>query len=216
MRSSAVAVRTGGHYPYFNRTWYAGHTTAWVAPRWVGGYNLWAPPVWGTVAAFCGIAAAPVAYDYGSSVVINDTSVYVNGESVGTPEEYATQAAAIADTGRAAPPAENDEWQPLGVFGLIQPDEKVAQRIFQLAVNKAGILRGNYYDAVADSTTPVYGSVDTKTQRVAWSIGEKKDIVFESGLPNLTKDESTVLIHYGKDRTDQQMLVRLEEPKDKK
>jgi hypothetical protein len=156
-----------------------------------------------------------VAYDYGSSVVIYDNFVYVNGEAVATPEEFATQAATIADVGRAAPPMDTDQWQPLGVFGLIQPDEKVAQRVFQLAVDKAGVLRGNYYDAVADSTTPVYGSVDMKTQRVAWSIGEKKDIVFEAGLQNLTKDESTVLVHYGKERTQQMVLVRLEQPQEK-
>jgi hypothetical protein len=217
MRTSAFAVRTGGYYPYFNRAWYAGHTAAWFAPRWVAGYNLWVPPAWNSLVTFIGIpTAVPVSYDYGSTVVINDNSVYVNGDAAGTPEEYATRATTIADAGRAAKPAETDEWQPLGVFGMIQPDDKVAQRIFQLAVNKDGVVRGNYYDAVADSNTPVYGSVDKKSQRVAWSIGEKKDIVFETGLPNLTKDESTVLIHYGKDRTEQQMLVRIEEPKDKK
>ena len=95
------------------------------------------------------------------------------------------------------------------------PPVKVAQRIVQLAVNKDGVVRGNYFDAVADSTLPVYGSVDRKTQRIAWSVGEKRDIVFETGLANLTKDESTVLIHYGKERTDQMMLARLEEPRDK-
>lgn len=215
-RSSAVAVRTAGYYPYFNRGWYAAHTTAWVAPRWVAGYSLWRPVVWGSVATFVGITSPPVTYDYGSTVVINDNSVYVNGDPVGTPEDYATQATAIADTGRDAKPAETDEWQPLGVFGLVQPEDKVAQRVFQLAVNKAGLIRGNYYDAVADTTTPVYGSVDKKSQRAAWSIGEKKDIVFETGLTNLTKDESTVLIHYGKESTEQQMLIRIEEPKDDK
>jgi hypothetical protein len=102
--------------------------------------------------------------------------------------------------------------QPLGVFGLIQEDEKTAQRIFQLAVNKDGVVRGNYYDAVADNTLPVVGSVDKKSQRVAWSIGEKMDIVFETGLSNFTKDDSTVLVHYGKESTQQMILVRLEEP----
>jgi hypothetical protein len=111
-------------------------------------------------------------------------------------------------------PADSDDWQPLGVFGLIQGDEQVAQRIFQLGINKAGIIRGNYYDAVADNTLPVYGSVDQKSQRAAWSIGEKKDIVFEAGLNNLTQDQSTVLVHFGKDRTDQMALVRLPEPAD--
>ncbi|MFO0848753.1 MAG: hypothetical protein U0871_09390 [Gemmataceae bacterium] len=179
----------------------------------MGGYNLWAPVAWGSLAAFVGAAAQPIVYDYGSSVVINDNSVYVNGDPVGTPQEYAAQATALADAGRAATATDAGEWQPVGVFGLIQPDETVAQRIFQLAVNKSGVVRGNYYDAVADNTTPVYGSVDKATQRVAWSIGEKKDIVFETGLNSLTKDEATVLIHYGKERTEQMMLVRLEEPK---
>lgn len=216
MRSYGYGIRTAGFYPYFNRGWYSLHPGAWFAPRWVVGYNLWTPIAWGSLAPFIGISAPPVAYDYGSTVVINDNSVYVDGDSVGTPEQYATQALTIADAGRDAKTAETDEWQPLGVFGLIHTEDKVAQRIFQLAVDKGGMIRGNYYDAVADSSTPVYGSVDKASQRAAWSIGEKKDIVFETGLPNLTKEESTVLIHYGKDRTEQMMLVRLPEQKDKK
>jgi hypothetical protein len=69
---------------------------------------------------------------------------------------------------------------------------------------------------VADNTLPVYGSVDPKTQRAAWSIGEKKDIVFETGLNNLTQEQTTLLVHYGKERTEQMVLVRLEEPREGK
>jgi hypothetical protein len=214
MRTSAAAVRTARPYSYFTPAWYGTHAAAWVAPRWVA--PVWVAPAWGTVSSFVGVTAPPANYEYGGTVVINDNSVYVNGEPAGSAADYAAQATAIADAGRAAQPAETDEWQPLGVFGMIQEGEEVAQRIFQLGVNKAGVVRGNYYDAVADNTLPVHGSVDKKTQRVAWSIGEKKDIVFETGLSNLTKDEGTVLVHYGKDRTQQMMLVRLEEPKDKK
>src|SRR5262249_21303921 len=99
---------------------------------------------------------------------------------------------------------------------LVREDEKVAQRIFQLAVNQAGVIRGNYYDAVADNTLPVYGSVDPKSQRAAWSVGDKKTVVFETGLNNLTQDQTTVLVHFGTDRTDELLLVRLEEPTDGK
>jgi hypothetical protein len=215
LRGSGVAVRAG-RYPYFNHGWYAAHPAAWVAPRWVAGYNLWRPVGWATLAAFSGITAPAVAYDYGSTVVIQDNAVRVNGDSVGTPEEYAAQATAFAVAGRDAKPADADEWQPLGVFGMVRPDDTVAKRIFQLAVNKGGVVRGNYYDAVTDTTLPVFGSVDKKSQRVAWTIGEKKGIVFETGLPNLAKDDSTMLIHSGEDRTEQQMLVRIEEPKDGK
>lgn len=215
VRGTAVGVRAT-RYPYFTPTWYRAHVNCWVAPRWVAGYNLWRPPVWGTVATFVGVAAPPVVYDYGSTVVIENNNVYVNGDQVATAEGYAAQANQIVDAGRQAKPADTDEWQPLGVFGLIQEDEQVAQRIFQLAANKAGVVRGNYYDAVADNTLPVVGSVDAKSQRVAWSIGEKKDIVFEAGLNNLTQDQTTLLVHFGKERTDQMVLVRLEEPKDEK
>jgi hypothetical protein len=133
-----------------------------------------------------------------------------------TAANYAAQADQFVDTEWQAKLAENDDREPLGVFGLIQEDEKTAQRIFQLAVNEDGVVHGNYYDAVVDNTLPVVGSVDRKTQRVAWSIGDKKDIVFETGLSYFTKEDSTVLVHYGKDSTQQMILVRLEEPKDGK
>jgi hypothetical protein len=151
-------------------------------------------------------------YDYGSTVVINNNDVYLNGNRVASAPEYADEAITLADTGRTARPGDADDWQPLGVFGLMQGDEELAQRIFQLAVNKAGVVRGNYYDAIADHTLPVYGSVDRRTQRAAWSIGEKRDVVFETGVHNLTRQETTVLVHFGKETTQQLALVRLEQP----
>jgi hypothetical protein len=57
--------------------------------------------------------------------------------------------------------------------------------------------------------------VDRKSQRAAWSIGEK-DTVFEAGLNNLPRYETVVLVHSGQDRSEQVVLVRLEEPKDGK
>jgi hypothetical protein len=213
LRSQGGYVRGGYSYSYFTPAWYRTHRVAWVAPRWRIP-NIWVAPAWPAVAVYCGITAAPVVYDYGSTVVIENNNVYINGEPTATAEEYAAQATSFADAGRQAKPAENEEWQPLGVFGLVQGEEKVANHIFQLAVNKAGVIRGNYYDALSDSTQPVYGSVDRKSQRAAWSIGEKQDIVYEAGLNNLTQDQTTVLVHFGKERTEQMVLVRLEEPKE--
>lgn len=215
MRTSAGYVRTGYSYRYFTPSWYRVHPAAWVAPVWVG-RSYWVAPTWPAVSVYCGVAAPPIMYDYGSTVVIENNNVYVNGQQTATAEQYSEQATQFVDRGREAKPAEKEEWQSLGVFGMIQSDEKIAQHIFQLAVDKGGIVRGNYYDAVADNTLPVYGSVDAKSQRVAWSIGEKKDTVFEAGLNNLTQDQTTVLVHYGKERTQQMVLVRLEEPKEEK
>ena len=215
--SCGAAVRGGYayHTAYFNPAWYTAHPAAWTAARLTSA-AVWASSTYASAASYCDAPAEPVNYDYGSTVVYQGDDVYQDGEKVATADEYATQATAIADTGRGAKPAADEEWKPLGVFGMVQGEETVANTLFQLAVNKAGVLRGNYYDALGDNTLPVYGSVDKKTGRAAWSVGEKKEIVYEAGLSNLTQAQSTVLIHYGKEKTRQMILVRLEDPKTEK
>jgi hypothetical protein len=214
LRAMAHVARSP-YYSVFTPTWYRSHTVAWRPRRWIGS-SFWLAPAWPAVSVYCGITAPPIVYDYGSTVVIENNNVYVNGTQVASAEQYANQAIQFADRGREVNPADTEEWQSLGVFGLIQGEEQTAQNIFQLAVNKAGVVHGNYYNALADNTFPVYGSVDRTSQRVAWSIGDKKDIVFEAGLDNLTQPQTPVLVHYGTERTEQMVLVRLEEPKEQK
>lgn len=132
----------------------------------------------------------------------------------GTEAEYADQATAIADAGAKAEPPNDEKWEPLGVFAMVKGEETTSNDIFQLAINKDGVIRGNYYNATTDTVTPVKGSLDRKTQRVAWTVGDKKDTVFEAGLYNLTKEETTMLVHFGKDNTEQRALVRIEQPKE--
>lgn len=212
VQSSATVVRTGFRTPCFNAGWYSGHSTAWVAPRYYNNVSIWRPIAWTATAAFVGVTAAALTYDYGSTVVIQENNVYVNGTPVASVTDYTAQAGQIVELGRQAQPGPNDEWQPLGVFGLVAPGEQTAQRILQLAVNRNGVVRGNYYDTVTDTALPVVGGMDRNTQRVAWSIGDKRDVVFETGLGNLTQSETTALVHRGAAATDQLLLVRLEEP----
>lgn len=213
LNTRGVAVRGGYayHTAYFTPQWYGVHRAAWVPTRWWGGRGVWFAPAWGVVAGYCGLPAVPITYDYGTTVVYQNDVVYVNGDQLATADAYAIQAATIADLGREAKPPADDEWQPLGVFGLVQGEETIANNLFELAVNKAGTIRGNYYDALADNNLPVYGSVDRTTQRAAWSVGDKKEVVYEAGLYNLTQPQCTVLIHYGKEKTRQMILVRLEQ-----
>jgi hypothetical protein len=211
LQTRANFVRSGFVTPVYTPAWFRAYPAAWVAPRWRVA-NYWAAPAWTTLATFCGITAPPVAYDFGSTTVIENNLVYVNGAQVGTAADYAAQAAALADRGRASRPGPDEAWQPLGVFGLLQGDEEQPQRVFQLSVDRTGVVRGNCYDTVTDGTTEVFGSVDPRTQRVAWSVGARKAVVFETGLSNLTQDQTTVLVHYGPERTEQMALVRLPEP----
>jgi hypothetical protein len=208
-----AAVRTGfGYYGCFHPAWYAAHPGCWAPAAWGAG-AAWAAASYPAVCSYCGLPAAdPPDYDYGSTVVYQGNNVYVNGQDAGTAQQFADQATAIAAQGQAAPAPPTDEWKALGVYALVQGDQKTSNDIFQLAVNKDGIIRGNYYDAVMDVTTPVYGAVDKKTQRAAWTIGKKKDRVFEAGVYNLTQPQCSCLLHIGTQRTDQVLLVRVEQP----
>jgi hypothetical protein len=215
VRTQAGYVRTGfTGYHYFNRGWYGSHPGAWRVAAWSpAAYWRWVP--YATLVPFCSFAATPIVYDYGNTVVYTDNSVYYNAEPVATAEEYATQAADLAMAGQAARPADTDEWQSLGVFAMLQGDEKDATNLFQIALNKDGVIRGNYYNTLTDSSVPIYGSVDRRTQRAAWIVGEKKDTVYETGVGNLMEPETSMLVHIGKDQTQQWTLVRLEPPEEK-
>jgi curved DNA-binding protein CbpA len=110
--------------------------------------------------------------------------------------------------GDAEKRARYDRYGHAGVGGGAQFRD--ANDIFQLAVNKDGIIRGNYYNALGDTTLPVYGAVDKKTQRAAWTVGDKKEPTYETGIANLTKSETTMMVHFGKDKSQQWNLIRIE------
>jgi hypothetical protein len=212
LRTQGAAVRTNFRYHNaFTPGWYRGYPGAWRAGRWAAA-GAWVPATWSAVASYCRFPADPIYYNYGSSVVYEGENVYVNGEPAATAEQYAQQALALADAGRAAAPPAEDEWQPLGVFALVRGDEQTSEKIFQLALNAHGVLRGNYYDAVTETTLPVQGSVDSRTQRAAWSVGDRRDLVFEAGIANLTEEETPILVHRGNGKTEQLTLVRIEQP----
>jgi hypothetical protein len=216
MAIRAGYVRTGfGYYNAFRPAWYTAHPGCWYAAGWAAG-AAWEAATWSSLAAWCAIPAAPINYDYGSSVVYQNNNVYVDGQDVGTAQDYANQAINLAEQGQKANAPPEQEWQALGVFALVQGDEKTSNNIFQIAVNKDGIIRGNYYDGLMDTTTPIYGSVDKKTQRAAWTIGKKQDRVFEAGIENLTQDQTPILVHFGADRTQQWLLVRVQQPEGSK
>jgi hypothetical protein len=215
---SAAAVRGQGvyvrqrvaTYPCFRPGWYTQHPGAWFAAGWAAS-TVWRAATWGGYASFCGYQGGPPYYDYGENVVYQDDGVYVEGEKTASAEEYAAQATALADSGRRANATKDEEWLPLGVFAMVQGDETTSNHIFQLAVNKQGTIRGNYYDAVTDTTSEVFGSVGQTNQRAAWTVGTSKTPVYEAGIANLTKEATTMLVHYGPERTQQFTLIRVEE-----
>ncbi len=150
-------------------------------------------------------------------MVYENNVVYLNGQEVGTAEDYAQGVAILAT---APPPAseqeaEQMEWMPLGTFGVSAGEQDVEPtRVIQLAVSKTGIISGTLYNTATDSTQTVQGRVDPQTQRVAFRIGESEEIVVETGIYNLTQDEAPVQVHFGTEKVETYLLVRLEAPAD--
>ena len=139
----------------------------------------------------------------------------MNGQQVATADQFAQSAAELATV---PPPPEDvnleeEEWLPLGTFA-VSSDEKDLEpsRVMQLAVNRDGIVSGTLYNLSTDQADSIQGQVDKDTQRVAFRVGESEDVIVESGLYNLTQEEAPVLVHFGLDRVEDWLLIRLESP----
>ena len=158
----------------------------------------------------------PVYYDYGTggNVYYEGDTVYVNDQQY-TADEYYDQAASIAAVPEVTEAeAEQFEWLPLGVFALTEEEVNESNMVLQLAVNKDGLISGTLYNESTDVSRAVQGRVDMETQRAAWTFtdGKNEDLVMETGIYNLTEDTSKAILHFGAEKTQPIVMVRLEEP----
>ena len=135
-------------------------------------------------------------------------NVLVDNQNVGTAALFSQQAAELAQKGIDAQVSDSEEWMALGVYALVRNENQHPQLILQFAINRQGILRGNYTDEVSGQTSPILGAADETTQRAAWTVGGNTRSVMEAGLNNLTESEAPVLIHRN-GKTDHWILVRL-------
>ena len=209
-RGAAVRNSYNG-YGMYGHGWYAANPRAWAPTGWAAG-QAWRAAAWPTVGASLGWdTTEPVPYDYGTNITYQDDQVYQGDQPVATADQYYQQAATLAQSAAAPDPSASD-WTPLGVFALVENDQSEPHYVMQLAINNSGTLGGNYSDLIGGTTLPIQGAVDKKTQRVAWTVGNNKNTVGEAGLYNLTQDEAPALIHIGKNKTQQWLLVRLKQP----
>ena len=107
-----------------------------------------------------------------------------------------------------------DQWMALGVFAVGRENEDNASpRYFlQLAVSKDSYIAGTCFDSVNNQTVPITGSVDKASKRAAWKMADNNDVVMETGIFNLTQDSVPAMIHFGKDKSETRLLVRMEKP----
>lgn len=197
------------YYPWRRSYYYWGgypYSYWWNTPTW-GGLNSWFPTYgWST----------PYYYGYGpgGNVVYSSGTVYMNDVPIASAADYAASAAELAIVPTPTNPDATVEWMPLGTFALSESEtDKDPSRVVQLAVDKDGIISGTMFNKSTNQTYPIQGRVDKETQRVAFTIGDAKDVVFETGIYNLTQQQTPVLVH-GEGREETYLLLRLEQPKD--
>ena len=202
-------------HPNATAAWNSARSWAWTptgvdAGLWAA--SAWDAATWPSLDSWLGWDNATYyPYDYGQYITYDGDNVYYGTQPAGTAQQYYQEASTLAATAPATPANSNPQWLPLGVFGLVQGDSKTPTLTFQLAVNKEGTIRGNSSNQYAD-VLPIQGAVDKRTQRVCWTVGTDKTTVYDTGLANLTKSESPILVHTGPKITQQEMLVRLKHP----
>lgn len=159
-------------------------------------------------------------YDLANSGYSDDDQFYSNNPQDSTATSSAssntTDSAGNSSQSAKAPNAKQaSDWKPFGVYSLVQGGQSDSSTLFQICSNKKGQIRGNYYNCLTNETEPIIGAVDKKTMRVSWTVGKDKYVVYDTGVSNLLKEQSPILVHFGKDRTQQWTLVRMKDSQSK-
>lgn len=209
------------HYQnMFNKNWWVQHPNLhnyyWhnnIWPHYPWNY-WWRPAAWVALSSWVVWNwGSPLYYDYGNNFYYDNGFVYLNGRRLCTAGEYYGQAVQIVS---GTPPVKDDstQWMPLGVFALSRADSQDSHMVMQLAINKDGVIQGTYYNTENDTAKPIKGMVDKQSQRAVWTFADDDNnaVILETGIYNLTQDQTEVLVHFGMARTEQWLLVRLSEP----
>jgi len=205
------------NHPEATQAWNnAKNSLAWTpngidAAAW--GAAVWGAAGWPTLDNWLGWGdSTSYPYDYGNNITYDGDNVYYNSQPAGTTEQYYQEASNLAST-TSSTPSDNTsgDWLPLGIFGLVEGDSKTPTRTFQIAVNKDGTIRGNSANQY-NNILPIHGAVQKRTQRACWTVGTDTTTVYDTGLYNLTKQESPILVHTGPKSTRQELLVRMKQP----
>jgi hypothetical protein len=166
-------------------------------------------PTW---CGYTGSYAESAYYEY------TDDGVYANGRQVQVDDEYTLQARELAKAGAdllqqkiEAQEADKLEWLPLGVFALCDSKDGDPTIFVQLAISREGIIAGSYANTQTNENLSVQGGADRESTRLASTVGPHDDVVVETGLYNVTEEQSSAMIHYAGTRQNW-LLVRMPPP----
>lgn len=179
----------------FTASWYAGHPQAW---RYTHPHaDAWAVATLGGLGAWLGIAALE---DEPYNVYTSETT-----------DEEAADVADQTDEGSNESAEDVGDFLPLGVFALAPAGAADASGLVQLAVNKQGELRGNYYDVLSGEDAAITGTIDKQKQLAAFQIGTSGNEQLEAPLASLTQPQANVTVRFADGETRDWTLARFDE-----
>ena len=166
----AAATPAAAESVAFTSDWYAKHPQAWRPAK--SSTDWWKTADAATIAAWLGqpVAAAGTMADKGGAVAT------AGGAGIGAD---GLQSVLVLPAGHqnAVGPADSD-WLPLGVFAVVPPgtqDNGQAHNYQQLAVDRQGAIKGNFYDTLSGTIQPITGAVDrtssTTSWQASWTVG---------------------------------------------
>jgi hypothetical protein len=189
----------------FNRRynhWYFDNRFSWSVDTTWPNVVVWLPWRW----------SRPIYYYYESDgdVYYSETEDFSYLVPIDSKEQFIAEAVRLANTPR---PLSRDQsnWKSLGMFALSYDNESsdMPKEFISLAISREGAVSGAYFNQVDNEMLEIQGAVDKDSQRVAWKFVGKDWPIMESGIYNLTKEDSTLLVHTGRNSTETRVIVRL-------
>lgn len=149
----------------FTPAWYAKHPEAWRPPSIT---DVWKTADDATINAWLGqpVAAAGTTADAVGAVATAGGAADVGADGL--------QSVLVLPAGHNNVGPAGAEWLPLGVFAVVPPgtmETGETDALHQLAVDRQGIIRGVFCDAMSGTTQPIKGSIDRATRSASWTVG---------------------------------------------
>lgn len=163
----AAATASASATTAFTSGWYAKHPQAWRPAK--APADWWKTADVAAITAWLGqpVAAAGAAPDGAGAVTT------AGGADVGAD---GLRSVLVLPAGHQNGAGEADaDWLPLGVFAVVPPgvvqDAGESHNYQQLAVDKTGTIKGNFYDTISGTVQPITGAVDRTTLVASWTVG---------------------------------------------
>jgi hypothetical protein len=162
----AAATPVAAESVAFTADWYAKHPQAWRPAK--SPADWWKTADVATITAWLGqtvTAAGTAADDAGGVATAGGVDAGADG----------LQSVLVLPAGHqnAVGPADAD-WLPLGVFAVVPPgtqESDQAHNYQQLAVDRQGTIKGNFFDTISGTIQPITGTVDRTALVASWTVG---------------------------------------------